>query len=559
VKILTIFSKVRIMKKTIFLIVVLGLVSDIAIADYIFGEPTNLGPPVNSASTEQSPSLSADGLSLFFASNRSGGSGGRDLWVTKRETIHDDWGQPVNLGTVVNIGAEDRGTSISADGLELYFHSGRSGGQGGDDILVTTRASIEDDWGAPVNLGPAVNSSGIEHNPYISADSLTLVFASTRSGGSGDEDIWITTRDTVNHPWAQAVNLGPLINSSSKGCGPSLSPDGSKLFFQSTRPGGSGLEDIWVSTRASISGEWGQPVNLGPTVNSSAHDYHPEISRDGSTLYFSSMRSGGKGGQDLWQVSISPVVDLNGDGIVDSADMCLIVDHWGENYSLCDIGPTPLGDGIVDTQDLIVLSEYLFVDINDPTLAAHWALDEAQGVIAYDSAADYDGTLMGGPVWQPDGGVVAGALQFDGIDDYISTGHVSNPADGAFSVVAWIVGGAPGQVVLSQADGANWLCMDSVGGNLMTGLVPPAGRSPSPTLVSEFMITDGNWHQIGFVWDGTYRRLYVDGFEVAKDTQIKLEGSVGGLYIGTGKAMEPGTYFSGLIDDVRIYNRVVIP
>lgn len=546
------------MKKaiTLVLILTLGLVSDIAIADYIFGEPTNMGPLVNSPSVEQSPSLSADSLSLFFASNRPGGSGGRDLWVTTRETIHDDWDQPVNLGPLVNRGAEDRGTSISADGLELYFHSNRSGGRGGDDLWVTTRETTEDYWVAPVNLGLSVNSSANDHNPYISADGLTLVFGSNRPGGSGDLDIWVTTRATVNDLWEEAVNLGPFMNSSASDCGPCLSPDGSQLFFQSTRPGGSGLEDVWVSSRESTSGEWGQPVNLGPIVNSSAHDYHSEVSRDGSTLYFSSMRPGGNGGQDLWQVTINPIVDLNADGIVDSGDMCIMVDHWGENYSLCDIGPTPLGDGIVDTQDLMVLSEYLFVDINDPTLAAHWALDETEGLVAQDSVADNKGYVLGDPVWRPDGGLIGGALELDGVDDYVITGAVPNPADGPFSVLAWIKGGLPGQVVIGQQFSANWLMADA-GGNLMTELTS-SGRSGKPML-SQTNITDGNWYRIGFVWDGSNRTLYVDGVAVASDTQDALGGSDSGLNIGTGKGMEAGTYWSGLIDDIRIYMRAVIP
>jgi hypothetical protein len=71
------------------------------------------------------------------------------------------------------------------------------------------------------------------------------------------------------------------------------------------------------------------------------------------------------------------------------------------------------------------------------------------------------------------------------------------------------------------------------------------------------VITDGNWHRIGFVWDGSHRKLYVDGVVAAEDTQPPLAGSVDGLYIGCGKAMEAGTFWSGLIDDVRIYNRVV--
>ena len=79
-------------------------------------------------------------------------------------------------------------------------------------------------------------------------------------------------------------------------------------------------------------------------------------------LYFSSERPGGFGGfwGDIYQARVIPIVDLNADGFVDSADMCIMVDHWGENCPLCDIGPMPWGDGVVDVQDLIVLAEHLF-------------------------------------------------------------------------------------------------------------------------------------------------------------------------------------------------------
>ncbi len=172
-----------------------------------------------------------------------------------------------------------------------------------------------------------------------------------------------------------------------------------------------------------------------------------------------------------------------------------------------------------------------------------------------------DALVFGDAVWQPGGGHLDGALQLDGIDDYVSTPFVLNPADGKFSVFVWIKGGAPGQAVLSQIGGVNWLSANPLEGNLMTGLVPPSGRSPSPPLVSEFMITNGNWHQIGFVWNGSYRTLYVDDVEVARDTKTwsGLIGSDGGLYVGAGKAMETGSFWLGLIDDVRIYNRAVRP
>jgi len=132
-----------------------------------------------------------------------------------------------------------------------------------------------------------------------------------------------------------------------------------------------------------------------------------------------------------------------------------------------------------------------------------------------------------------------------------------NPADGKFSVFAWIKGGAPGQAVLSQAGGANWLYADPLEGNLITEL-KGLGRGGAE-LLSQTFITDGNWHRIGLVWDGSHRTLYVDDVTVAEDEQTNLEASENGLYIGTGKAIEPGSFWTGLIDDVRIYNRAVTP
>jgi hypothetical protein len=252
-------------------------------------------------------------------------------------------------------------------------------------------------------------------------------------------------------------------------------------------------------------------------------------------------------------ITLSP--DFNGDGIVDIKDIMILTEHWGENYPLCDVSPMPWGDGIVDIQDLLVLTEY--IEPIDRTLIAHWAMDETEGIIAEDSVGDNYGTLNGEPLWQPTGGMVAGALQLDGIYDYISTPFILNPAKDSLSVFTWIKGGAPGQVVIAQTNGVNWLSANPSEGSLMTELRAP-GRSAKP-LQSQTVITDGNWHRVGFVWDGSNRTLYVDDAEVAKDTQPGLEGSHNGLYIGRGKAMEQGSFWSGLIDDIRIYNRAVIP
>ena len=110
---------------------------------------------------------------------------------------------------------------------------------------------------------------------------------------------------------------------------------------------------------------------------------------------------------------------------------------------------------------------------------------------------------------------------------------------------------------MSQKGGANWLMADAQG-HLVTAL-KSGGRHAGGPLNSETLIVDDNWHRVGFTWDGTNRTLYVDDVEVAHDTLSGVKGSDGGLYIGAGKNLEPDMFWSGLIDDVRIYDRVVIP
>ncbi len=542
------------------ILILLISVAGNAKADYIFGTPTNLGVPVNYGSAlDGEPSISADGLSLYFVSIRSGGYGEGDIWVTTRATVSDPWGEPENLGQAVNSSAWDGEPSISSDGLSLYFGSKRSGGYGGADLWVTTRASVSDPWGQAVNLGPTINTPFDDVDECISADGLSLYIDSFREGGYGGTDIWVAKRETLSDPWSEPINLGPTINTTGESA-PSISADGLVLFFSDffgPRPGGYGEPDIWMATRASVSDPWGEPKNLGPAINTSGIDAHPNISADGSTLYFTSGRPGSGTSSDVWQVSIEPVVDLNSDGIVDSADMCIIVDNWGTDEPLCDIGPMPLGDGIVDVQDLIVLSEHLFENVNDPTLIAHWALDETEGMTAHNSVNGNDDFVMGNALWQPTGGKVNGAIELDGIDDCIITSSTGpNPAEGPFSVIVWIKGGAPGQAIISQPNGSDWLAVDAEG-NLMTEL-NGSDQSSAP-LLSQAYVTDGQWHRIGLVWDGSRRALFADDVKVAEDTEDGQGVFGSGLYIGVGKDYTTGTFFSGLIDEVRIYNRAIHP
>jgi len=420
---------------------------------------------------------------------------------------------------------------------------------------VIKRATRNSPWEAPTNLGAPVNTSYVDGGS-VSSDGLELYFGSDRPGGYGGLDFYVSKRATRNDPWGPAVNLGPAVNSPGDESTPVLSPDGLLLVFANgTRPGGYGSGDLWMTRRASRSGDWEPPVNLGPMVNGPNFEFLPCFAPDGSALYID------RGDNSTyiysqWKAPILPIVDFNGDETVDIEDLLTLIEHWGQADPQCDIGPYAWGDGKIDANDLEVLMNHWGEEILDPASVAYWRLDETEGTVAAGSVGTTSGTLMGGPLWQPAGGKTGGALQFDGSDDFVMTEFVWNPTGNPYSVFAWVQGGAPGQVILSQKDGVNWLMAKAGTGALTTDL---KGGLGGKSLSSSVVITDGQWHRVGFVRDGTSRILYVDGVEVARDTQSGIAGSTNGLFIGAGSKLGAGTFWSGLIDEVRIYSRAVQP
>jgi len=333
----------------------------VAHADFTFGEPTNLGPQINSEGSD-GLTISSDGLSIFFFSDRLNGATW-DLYTAVRETTEDEWDPAVNPGSPLNGPRSEGYPSISADGLELFYTapSWQAGWTefGQADLWVSRRSSVSVDWSAPQNLGAVVNTPFHDTEPSISADGLELYFSSTRPGGYGEWNIWVTTRQTKDDPWQEPVNLGPTINSGDEFT-PNISANGLVLFFGSSRSGGYGESDIWLTTRKTKTAPWGYPVNLGPPINDSNAQWAPCLSHDNSTLYFTDLKKRPRYGYfDIWQVEITLIVDFNNDGMVDSEDLTIMRDHWGLNEPLCDIGPTPWGDGVVDTDDLMVLAEYI--------------------------------------------------------------------------------------------------------------------------------------------------------------------------------------------------------
>jgi OOP family OmpA-OmpF porin len=255
-------------------------------ADFTFGEPVNLGPPVNTEATDGCPVFTADGLAMFFESDRGGAF---QVWVATREALDAPWQEPVNLTATLR--AEGGfAPNISPDGLTLYFSSWGSGSLNeSEDLYVTTRASKDEPWSEPVNLGPNVNSPGFEDGSQVSADGLALYYTSDRFGTPWDLDIWMTTRTAPSEAWTEAVKLGPNINTTDWDFGPHVLPGGRVMLFGSDRPGGVGGHDHWITRRATTSDPWGVAENLGPTINSTADDRCAFLAADGC-VYFHSDR-----------------------------------------------------------------------------------------------------------------------------------------------------------------------------------------------------------------------------------------------------------------------------
>ncbi|MFV2068718.1 MAG: DNRLRE domain-containing protein, partial [Pirellulales bacterium] len=268
-----------------------------------------LGSAVNTAGLERNASLSSDGLQLFFSSDHPGGLGGEDLYVSTRSSVAEPFGEGINLGPGVNSDANETGPSVSSDGLTLYFGSNRSGGLGGFDIYTATRSAITDEFAGATGLGTNVNTDRSENNPEISADGLTLLFNSSRPGGFGSQDIYAAARADTAEAFESAVVLGPEVNSSESDARPALSADGLTLYFNSSRPGGFGGHDLYVASRPGTDEAFGRSANLGGIINTASHERGPAITADGVFLFFESDRPGGMGGGDLYQVRTEDPAD----------------------------------------------------------------------------------------------------------------------------------------------------------------------------------------------------------------------------------------------------------
>lgn len=269
---------------------------------------TNLGKNVNSYASDIGPVIAPDGNHLFFTSNRKGGLGGQDVWVSLRQ--NGVWQPAANLGPPINTKGDEGPDSFSLAENALYFTAcDRQFGQGGCDIYVSFQQ--EQGWSEPENLGPPINTKANESNASISSDGDFIVFTSDRTGGLGGADLWLARRGQVirkllpgfstSGRWEEPVNLGPNINTPDWDGVGFLMPDNLTLYFSSRGRGGEGA-DIFQSVLGH--GSWSPARNMGDIVNTARDEIYFTLPGSGDLAYFSSDMGGGLGNEDIYAISI---------------------------------------------------------------------------------------------------------------------------------------------------------------------------------------------------------------------------------------------------------------
>jgi hypothetical protein len=186
--------------------------------------PTNLAV-LNSSGDDATPAVSADGLTLHYVTARAGALGGKDLYVATRASRSDPWSGPVHLPTPSTTG-DEAGPSVSEDGLALYFGSDLGGN---DHIRAATRANPTDAWGASAPI-PELDTAGYDGEPWINATRTFVVFSSDRPGGAGGQDLWAARRASPNDPWDPPTRLAELCTAGND-TDPWLSPDERVIVF----------------------------------------------------------------------------------------------------------------------------------------------------------------------------------------------------------------------------------------------------------------------------------------------------------------------------------------
>jgi outer membrane protein OmpA-like peptidoglycan-associated protein len=265
-------------------------------SDYVFA-PKNLGENINSSWLEYFPSLTIDGSKMIFTRRV---NNDEDFYESNR--VNGAWSKALAVGGKINTNLNEGAQNISQDGEWLIFTGcNYPEGEGSCDLYIAYKTKTGE-WTEPENIGRIVNTEFWESSPSLSSDKRSLYFASSRPGGYGGKDIWVSQRSAAGK-WGHPVNLGPEVNTSSdEGC-PFIHADNSTLYFNSNGHMGYGLTDLFLSKKQADD-SWGVPVNLGYPINTIDDEGSLIVSADGKTSYYASDGGDTKGGLDLYSFEL---------------------------------------------------------------------------------------------------------------------------------------------------------------------------------------------------------------------------------------------------------------
>jgi OmpA-OmpF porin, OOP family len=274
-----------------------GSEADAAVPLGPFGEPRLLEALSDPAALDADPTMPDDARELYFVSSRTG-SAGIDIWVSRRDSVDDEWGtaEPV---PELNSADADQDPEISPDGLTLHFNSNRvvAGAKGGFDLFVSTRESRADDW-SPPDLVLELNSAESDMAAVMNQEQTTIFFH--RVDGTGGYDLYAAEREATSDDWSMPLPVSGINTVDFQEADPWLSADGLTLYFNSNRTGGSGDSDIYRTTRLNTATVLFAIPDEVPEVNTEFHEANVALARGSRYLVMSSARSGN---QELWAAS----------------------------------------------------------------------------------------------------------------------------------------------------------------------------------------------------------------------------------------------------------------
>ncbi|MCO6499549.1 MAG: PD40 domain-containing protein [Vicingus serpentipes] len=325
----------------------------------------NMGENINSRGGDYSPSISADGKTMIFTSRRADTKGGEvdkegdfkyfeDIYISDWDSVNNTWGKAYPIPGKLNTEGHDASLSISPDGQKIYIYRNDGVAYIGD-IFESKKRKSSGTWGAPKPLDKPINSSYFESSACLSADGNKMYFVSERigekNGAQGNGDIYVVEKISKN-AWGEPKNLGPTINTPYDEISVFIHSDGKTLFFSSKGHLSMGGHDIFMSKLQEDS-TWSKPENLGYPINSVDDDVHFTLSVDGKTAYYSAVKNEGFGERDIYKIDMSnyPVLSegVNTNltilkGTISSGEEKVIADIVFKNENGKDVAKTSSND-----------------------------------------------------------------------------------------------------------------------------------------------------------------------------------------------------------------------